>query len=185
MKRNILFLAVFVICLSISICFAEGYDSETISNVPPVSGERFVLGGIVIGNTLEDVENIYGTPDEEETGVNRGGYNFISYNYGGSVNIVFLEGANGTYFVDSLFTSADNGFATFDGVKVGMPATILKRIYGVPRILYDTDNKTKSVYRYDPNQRVGQFYFYVENGKIVRIELRRLPRGWDVKRRNS
>lgn len=116
-----------------------------------IDDSRIALGGIIPGSRLSDVIAMYGEPDEKVVS-DRWTYKSYVY-YGTGKNRVVLEmygvglSYKGTEGVRTIGVESDNGFATPDGIKVGMPATALLEKYGKPDFVkYTSDNVVDAVY---------------------------------------
>ena len=153
MKKFIISLLFYIMCMSV--CFAANIGSE-----------QAALSGIQVDATMNYVKKVYGEPERSETSYDsRYGTNTTTWYYGKSVKIHFVEGYDGVNHVDSMTISANNGFATTDGVTVGMNVDILQQIYGEPWLVRD-----ESVYLYKTNGG-AKLIFNTRDGIIRTISL--------------
>ena len=121
---------------------------------------------------MEYVQSIYGEPDNQETGSAPGFGDYASWEYGDSVKITFIQNKqDGELFIRHISVTADNGFVTPDGVKVGMDEKVLLKTYGEP-FIHRKSKKGFETYQYD-NDRAGyvHLFFRIVNGKIAEIAL--------------
>ena len=169
MKKKAFLLVLTIMCVLAATCFAGRAPHNP--NATPLTRERMALGGIHVGDTMENVKSILGAPDSQETGYSQMSENkFAIWKYGDSASIHFFE-HNGEYYVQIVKADADNGFSTPDGIKVGMDEKALKKAYGEPYFYVASKNEAAQ-YRYR-NDRYSQveFVFQVKNGKITNIGL--------------
>lgn len=127
-----------------SICSAE------------IEPSRCAIGGIRIGSTKEHVQSIYGKPTSVQH------YYWI---YGKSFTIGFNEHSNTCL---EIFCNGNNGLATPDGVKVGMDASILHKVYGTEDLAakdYYSNDDVKVYYSPGTDQH-EMLVFWVKDGKI-------------------
>lgn len=169
MKLKTLLLVVVFTCVIGATCFAGKAPMN--QNAVPLPQERMALGGIHVGDTAEVVKSILGEPDSQEYGYSQmAEKKYAVWKYGDAAIIHYFEN-NGEYFVQIVKVDADNGFATPDGIKVGMSEKALKQVYGEP-FIYISSQEGTGQYRYQ-NDRYSQveFVFQVMNGKITNIGL--------------
>ena len=169
MKKKAFMLVLTIACILVATCFAEKAPMN--QNPVPLPHERMALGGIHVGDTMEIVKSILGDPDSQESGYSQMSENkYATWKYGDSASIHFFEN-NGEYYVQIVKADADNGFATPDGIKVGMDEKALKKAYGEP-YFYVAAKNGAAQYRYR-NDRYSQveFVFQVKDGKITNIGL--------------
>ncbi len=169
MKKKAFMLVLTITCVLVATCFAEKAPMN--QNPVPLSHERMALGGIHVGDTMEIVKNILGDPDSKDYGYSQMAEKKVAtWAYGNSASIHFFEN-NGEYYVQIVKADADNGFATPDGIKVGMDEKALKEAYGEP-YFYVASTNGAAQYRYR-NERYSQveFVFQVKDGKITNIGL--------------
>lgn len=168
-KLKALLLVLFVTCVIATTCFAE--KAPINQNAVSLPQERMALGGIHVGDTTDTVKSILGEPDSQEYGYSQmTEKKYAVWTYGNAATINYFEN-NGEYFVQIVKVDADNGFATPDGIKVGMSEKALKQVYGEP-YFYISSHEGTGQYRYR-NDRYSQveFVFQVMNGKITNIGL--------------
>ena len=169
MKAKTLLLVLTIMCILGVTCFAE----KAPKNPDPASlpQERMALGGIHVGDTSEVVKSILGEPDSQEYGYSQmTEKKFAIWEYGNSATIHYFEN-NGEYFVQIVKVNADNGFATPDGIKVGMSEKVLKQVYGEPYFYVSSHNGSGQYrYRNDLHNQI-EFVFQIKNGKITNIGL--------------
>ena len=169
MKTKTLWLTLIVMCVLGATCFAESVFPG--ANAVPLPHERMALGGVHVGDTMEDVKAILGEPDSQDYGYSQmAEKNVATLKYGASATIHLFE-SNGKYYVQIVNVDADNGFATPDGIKVGMDEKALRQAYGEPYV-YLSSKSGEGQYRYR-NDRYNQieFVFQIRNGKISNIGL--------------
>lgn len=169
MKKKAFMLVLTIMSALIATCFAEKAPMN--QNPVPLPHERMALGGIHVGDTMEIVKSILGDPDSKDYGYSQMAEKKVAtWAYGNSASIHFFEN-NGEYYVQIVKADADNGFATPDGIKVGMDEKALKEAYGDP-YFYVASKNGAAQYRYR-NDRYSQveFVFQVMNGKITNIGL--------------
>ena len=158
---------IFLSILMASIIFANNNLTEA-----KIDDSQCKLGGITPGIKLTEVIKVFGQPDKldiNDEPMNRDAYYVY---YGKSVMITLFRGSvdaqwkntelKGKERVQGVTTSANNGFETPDGVKVGMSASDLNQIYGKP------DYVAGNMHMYN-----GYFYglkFWINNEKISAIE---------------
>ena len=85
----------------------------------------------------------------------------MEYEYGDGVSIHLAEGA--VYHIE---VSANNGWATPEGIRVGMEASVLEETYGKP----DKVRGDKIIYQAAGMPGMG-LIFEIEKGKIDEIEI--------------
>lgn len=106
------------ILLFSSVCFAE--ESTEVS-----------LGGIRLGMSYEEVIAMYGEPTAKFEKVDEQGRNcwdkFIEY--GDAIQITFSDKKGSFGVVESVFVTANNGWALPSGIKVGSKESDFKKIY--------------------------------------------------------
>ena len=169
MNKKAFLLVLAVMCVLAATCFAERAPHNP--NATPLPRERMALGGIHFGDTMQNVRNILGDPDSQEKGFSQMTENkYATWKYGDSASIHFFEN-NGKYYVQIVKADADNGFATPDGIKVGMDEKALKKAYGEPYFYVASKNGAAQYrYRNDLYSQV-EFVFQVKDGKITNIGL--------------
>lgn len=135
-----------------------------------ISSSRFYIGGIKLGNNLNQVKKMYGQPKKIETemknSIHDGSkYELKTVSYGSSFKIYLMNGV-----VISVTSSGKNGIKTRDGIKVGDPEIRLADVYGQPSQSF-SDNGVQ-MYVYEPNgENSSQFIFQIKNGKISEMTL--------------
>ena len=124
MKMKAFLLLLAMMCILAATCFAE--NAPLNQDAVPLPHERMALGGIHVGDTMENVKSILGNPDSKDYGYSQMAEKKVAtWAYGNSASIHFFEN-NGEYYVQIVKVDADNGFATPDGIKVGMDEKALK-----------------------------------------------------------
>ncbi len=169
MKMKAFLLLLAMMCILGATCFAE--KAPLNQDAVSLPHERMALGGIHVGDTMENVKSILGDPDSKDYGFSQMAEKKVAtWAYGNSASIYFFEN-NGEYYVQIVKVDADNGFATPDGIKVGMDEKALKKAYGEP-YFYVASKNGAAQYRYR-NDRYSQveFVFQVKDGKITNIGL--------------
>ena len=166
MKKFAFVLIVFA--LINSICYAEYIKTDS-----RISPDRFVLGGIRLGDTMETVEKILGKPpkyEHNEKVMRTGGvgdswyYAYLSRNY--TFQVDFNEG-----HVSFVKSTGRNNIMTKDGIEVGDNEFMIKQRYGEPSDFTDYGNqKHNYIYRGIQN-KFHCLCFYVESGIIRSITM--------------
>ena len=138
--------------------------SAALASVPQKS---LYLGGIGIGSEGSYVRQIYGAPTETERehSASHPSGSVVEYEYGDGVSLHLAEGV--VYQVE---VSANNGWATPEGIHVGMDASLLEGTYGKP----DMVRGDKIIYRAEGLSGVG-LIFEIEKGKNRRNRNRPHP----------
>lgn len=106
-KKLLMVFCLFMVC-------ASGTEAAMSSTLPQ---NEFSLGGVRPEMTVNHVLDMYGLPTSIE---NKGN---LVYDYGGTVKIFFWKNFykdSNEYEVQSVTTTANNGFATPAGLRVGM-----------------------------------------------------------------
>lgn len=147
-------LTLFLMMIISSTCFAS------------VTREQMTLGGIYLGASPEYVKSIYGAPQD----VHIGGLFYETDTYGDSVHIIydFKGDIHGPLEVVGMETTANNGFATKDGVTVGMNQATVRRIYGVPDRIFTRYGQT-DIYHMQGRDYIDLIFDYDKKGIIKRI----------------
>lgn len=144
--------------------------------------EQVALDGVYAGESLEEVRQALGAPRY----INRT-KGPLKYNYSGGLSISFADfSGNGNYTVVHIEASQsrEGGMSTPDGVRVGMPETVLSDVYGTadavwstkyisPKLPYSDDEKNqlrynKTTYVYHCNEGL-YMSFVVQRGIITKI----------------
>ena len=130
-----------------------------------IDDSRIALGGIVPGARLYEVIAMYGQPTEKEISNRLDNKPYVYYGTDKSRVVLAMYGVGlsyeGTEGVRTIGVKSDNGFATPDGIKVGMPAAVLIEKYGEPD--FKPKDSVSGTYYY------GFLYylrFGITNGKI-------------------
>jgi hypothetical protein len=135
-----LFSVLFVVC---ALLFAV---TGTVDAAPHVKASQMGLGGVFIGTRMQDVVATYGQPRLIDTWMDgRGGrtqYPARTYQYGNSVIFDTWQGPTGVEVVVYIEVTADNGWATPDGVHVGQTFADMHRALGRYEYM-DVDEKLK------------------------------------------
>ena len=167
MKKRVFALLLSFLCIFSATCFA-GNTRGT-----PLPQERMALGGLHVADTMEYVQSIYGEPESEESGYSQGtGTEYAVWEYSDSVKIHFRKNeSTDEYYIKNIMVTADNGFSTPDGIKVGMDEKVLPKTYGEP-FLHQRSNKGYETYRYQKTvHKYIYLVFIVSDGKIIKINL--------------
>ena len=115
-KKLLMVFCLFMVC-------ASGTEAAMSSTLPQ---NEFSLGGISPEMTVNEVLDIYGSPTSID---NKGD---LVYDYGGTVKIFFWKNCykdSNEYEVQSVTTTANNGFATPAGLRVGMSYSEMVALY--------------------------------------------------------
>lgn len=161
---------VLMMLFCVSVCLAGVRMNR---NAIPIAAERIVLGGIQVGNTIEDVRSLFGEPTAEESGYsNKDEANYIRWSYDDVMSFRFLESDDGVYRLIVMTVKANNGVETIDGVTVGMSDNVLIKTYGEPRLIYitKTGNGTRKNYCY-VSSGGNKLVFFTQNGIIESIGM--------------
>lgn len=138
------------------------------------------LGGITNGMTQEDIESIYGPADvllPYQPNRTEGGY-VSKLGYGNTV-VIWMGGpsAYATPKVEIVVVSADNGFATPEGIHVGSTGEDVIKAYGQPDFNYNNRGNTiapghhaKSL-MYKTTEGHHTMFFKVEKGIVTEIRV--------------
>ena len=129
-----------------------------------MSQAQMFLGGITVGTSYSEMVKMYGAPiqvaDHAEDN--------YTCRYGNSVAIGYNKFANK---IQSVTVSANNGWATPDGLAVGMKISAAQDLYGTPDYTKSGTNKTAHCY-FSGNRRFGFIVvFDNESGKILELGL--------------
>lgn len=137
--------------------------SAALASVPQ---ESLYLGGIGYGSKGAYVRQVYGTPTETEQEhlSSHPSGTAVEYEYGDGVSIHLADET--VYHIE---VSANNGWATPEGIHVGMDASLLEKTYGAPDLI----RGDKFIYTADGVPGVGMV-FEIEKGKIEEIEIGRI-----------
>lgn len=168
MKWKKKFLSLAAACLfCIPSVFAQGVLEEN----------QLSLGGIEIGASKGYVHTIYGEPDSMKTNYTDTPYGTTridhTENYGNSVSIDYF-GIVGRYPITdssrvfSIKVTANNGWATEQGVTVGMDESKVREIYG-NRFSKFVDEDGITCYDYSANHSPMGYAFGIKNHKVVFI----------------
>lgn len=161
-------------CVVVQTLFLWGLISMATVVFASVPRNELALGGVTLFTSLNNVQNIYGTPAKSF-------YN-DEYLGGGKVRVYKQLYGNGSFSVIatnydgvvSVRTTENNGIATPAGIKVGMNATSLLAVYGAADYKY-ADGNGNSVFVYSEKKTgVGvrdELRFTINSGKIAKIEL--------------
>ncbi len=167
MKKSVFALVLCLLCVLGATCFARNPDAARLPH------ERMAVGELRLFDTMEHVKSLYGEPDSQKTGFSHGfESDYAIWEYSGTVKIFFVQNEEDDNFsIRHLSVTADNGFATPDGIKVGMDAAVLTETYGEP-ILHRHSKKGIETYQYD-NDRAEYLHllFQVVDGRITEIAL--------------
>lgn len=138
------------------------------------------LGGITSGMTQEDIESIYGPADvliPYEANRREGGY-VSKLSYGNTV-VIWMGGASAssTPKAEIIVVSANNGFATPEGIHVGSTKAEVIQAYGQPD--FDYSNRSNTIARGNPPQTLmykttegrHRMAFTVQNGVVTEIRV--------------
>lgn len=130
-----------------------------------ISNSRIGLGGIAIGNTVDYVKQIYGEPQASKRNF-FGPYGEYAYSidYGDSFHLQYFE-SDGMIFI--MYSNANNGIKTPDGITVGDKASILQRVYGTADIVQRSKNG--EVHYWYLGDKNNKMVFHTKNGIITAI----------------
>lgn len=167
MKKKILFMMAAALCAGEISLAAVPLDSAA-------------LGGITSGMTQEDVESIYGQADvllPYELDSREGGY-VSQIGYGKTV-VIWMTGdsAFATPKVDLIVVSANNGFATPEGIHVGSTSQEVIRVYGQPDFNYNNRGNTiapgkhAKTLMYKTIEGRHRMTFKIEKGIVTEIRV--------------
>lgn len=167
MKKKVLFM------MAVALCAGE----ISLAAVPLNSA---ALGGIASGMTQEDIESIYGPADvliPYELNRREGGY-VSKLGYGNTV-VIWMGGASAyaTPKVEIVVVSANNGFATPEGIHVGSTSREVIEAYGQPD--FDYSNRGNTIARgnhvktlmYKTTEGRHRMSFMLKNGVVTEIRV--------------
>lgn len=138
------------------------------------------LGGITSGMTQEDIEGIYGPADvliPYELNRTEGGY-VSKLGYGKTV-VIWMGGASAssTPKVEIIVVSANNGFATPEGIHVGSTSREVIQAYGQPDFNYNNRGNTiarrnqPQMLMYKATEGHHGLSFRIEKGIVTEIRV--------------
>ncbi len=120
-----------------------------------IADESAALGGLTVGLPLTRVIEIYGNPQKIDQ------YNNLTY---GNGTVKIMTNFKSRVRIDRIYVSANNGFTTPEGIRVGSSINQLFNTYGSP------DRNMPGLYAYIA--RRGTCLFFKHNGvKITEIQL--------------
>lgn len=167
MKKKVLFM------MAVALCAGE----ISLAAVPLNSA---ALGGVASGMTQEDIESIYGPADvliPYELNRREGGY-VSKLGYGNTV-VIWMGGASAyaTPKVEIVVVSANNGFATPEGIHVGSTSREVIEAYGQPD--FDYSNRGNTIARgnhvktlmYKTTEGRHRMSFMLKNGVVTEIRV--------------
>lgn len=167
MKKKILLMMAAALCVGEMSLAAVPLDSAT-------------LGGITSGMTQEGIESIYGPADvliPYELNRTEGGY-VSKLGYGETV-VIWMGGASAssTPKVEIIVVSANNGFATPEGIHVGSTKAEVIQAYGQPD--FDYSNRGNTIARgnspktlmYKTTEGRHRMAFMIQNGIVTEIRV--------------
>lgn len=146
-KKLLMVFCLFMAC-------ASGTEAAMSSTLPQ---NEFSLGGVRPEMTVHEVLDMYGSPTSIE---NKGK---LVYDYGGTVKILFWQNCykdSNEYEVQSVTTTANNGFATPAGLKVGMSYSEMVALY-----------KKHPVSAGPNNGKEAGYYYYGKDGMRLLITV--------------
>lgn len=154
------------------LCFVLlfGFAGQSFAELSP---NRIALG-VQLGAKFEQVKNVFGVPDritmEEVKSEAYGDFTESTFIYGNNSIVVKFYNEN-AWRIES---NSNNGWATPDGVTVGMPLKGVRDRLGREDIKSPADNgETLYWYNHDTKQKVnpGNLYLFVKNGRVKRIVI--------------
>ena len=171
MKTKVFALVLALMCVLGATCCAQRIPRNP--NAVPLPRERMALGGLHVADTMDYVQSIYGEPDSQESG-----YSYASergyaiWKYGDSVTIYFYQNPdNEEFYIQVIHVTADNGFTTPDGIKIGSDIKMLKKAYGEAALQPTEKNGDGKYWYFNDKINYVHYLFNVKNGKIVRMAL--------------
>ena len=173
--KKINFLVILLLMVLQAQCFAV---VDTHGTLNP---QQLVIGGISLRNTRAYFEQVYGPADfcssKKQYAHGRVYYYDKTYHYGNSLAVKYFEDNRDSQIYEIKVT-ANNGFATIDGVTVGMPEKVLRAVYGAPTTLQaespskDGKMENKEYIYYGVGGSCLQYFrFTVRDGVIKEIVL--------------
>ena len=154
-------ISAFIFCL---MTFFTGSNAHAM-----IDESQVALGGITPLSSQEYVRSIYGNPTSVSSPFRTG----LVWSYGKTLTIHFVTGEAFGYlknqneyykfFLNSLTTTANNGFGTPAGIIVGMDESIVYQIYGNPDF-----RKGNSITYRARNSGYG-LSFNIKKGKVAAI----------------
>ena len=157
---------------SAGLCFILlfGFASLTYAEL---SVNRIALG-VQLGATVSRVKNVFGVPDritkEQVKSEAYGDFTESTFIYGNNSIVVKFHNEN-AWRIES---NSNNGWATPDGVTVGMPLQGMYDRLGKEDIKSPGENgETLYWYNHDTKSREnrGNLYVFVKNGRVNRIVI--------------
>ena len=150
-----------------SICYAEYIQTDS-----RISPDRFVFGGVRLGDTMGTVEKIFGKPpryehDEQNlmTGSVTDSWHYVWLPRDYTLHVSFSDGR-----VSEVTSTGKNKIMTQDGIEVGDSEFMIKQRYGEPSDLMKSANTRNYIYRSSQN-KFHCLCFYVESGVIRTISM--------------
>ncbi len=171
MKTKVFALMLVLMCALSATCFAQRIPRNP--NAVPLPRERMALGGLHVADAMDYVLSIYGEPDSQESGYSHASdKGYAIWKYGDSVTIHFYQNpSNEEFYIQAIHVTADNGFATPDGIKVGSDIKMLKKAYGEAALQPTKKNGDGKYWYFNDKINYVHYLFYVRNGKIFRMAL--------------
>lgn len=130
---------------------SSGYSSSINNRSKRILLDELRLGGIGIGDSLDYVKSIYGEP----TKIGKKGKNYLydglygyEITYGDSFKLDVIDENDGREIIINVVSTANNGLALSNGIKVGSTAGDIFKNFGMPwRTNNDKDGNKSYVYR--------------------------------------
>lgn len=125
----------------LAVCFALVFGTaQMVSAMLP--GAEMALGGISLFSKTDAVVAVYGEPDKVVT--HTVGVYDKNYYYGDSVKIDIVNNT-----ICAITVTANNGFATPSGIRVGSKAGDVYGMYGQPDRHYEQKGEKTLIYLWD------------------------------------
>ena len=135
-----------------------------------VADDRFVIGGVSIGQTMSQVETVCGEPVKT-----RSFNEFLFYEYGNDETQFVIRFRNG--MADTVYVAGNNGIATLDGIKIGSGKKAIIKTYGEPDIHQRgtgfVSHPDAELIRYLSANGKMRMTFEVLHGKVINFDIER------------
>ncbi len=134
-----------------------------------IDTSRIGVGALTPSTSVGYMKEVYGEPGEVTHKPFFNNLTRATYHYGSTVtvNAIFGEGEEARAKTRSATVTANNGWATPDGVRVGMRKEVLENTYGPADSVQSEEGGT--VCNYTDEYGVRALSFLVKNGVICAI----------------
>lgn len=134
-----------------------------------IAPSRMYLGGLNLNSSMHDVIRIYGNPARTVEN-NKVTFHETYDHYWGNGSFMVSQ-LKGKGILMQIYTNANNGIRTADGVRVGMDRSVIFEIYGKPDATYVIANVEYLAYYPFQGSQTVPMAFGTRNGKIVSISI--------------